>query len=129
MRVLGQYMAALLVVTVVMPGIAGFGWCCEHKPSTAAIAMYDHCGQEQIQEASPASHSLLARGCQCRFCPSLLAKRVEQQAPTFISTVSLQPTIAVTKLSPVQPPRLDFNEDPPPEDSSVRRAVLCTFLV
>ena len=128
MKALGQYVAALLVVTVVMPGIVGFGQCCVHKPSTSGVVMHYHCGHEQMQVPVPMSSSLSAKVCQCRLCPSALARRTETQAPQIVWATFIQPTLADAPLAAV-PARLYFYDDPPPQDSSVRRATLCTLLI
>lgn len=129
MRAMGQYVAALLVVTVMMPGIMGFGQCCEPKPSPSRIPMQHACHEQMPEQAAPVGISISVKSCHCSLCPSLLARRAEGQVPQIVfAPTSFQPTVVNTSLAAV-PARLHFCDDPPPEDSSVRRASLCTFQI
>lgn len=131
MKIPAQFVAALLVVAVVSPRLVGFGNCCDHTASTAAVLPHHrHCDHEQMQEPVPIDRSLSAKGCHCKFCPSMVAGRTHSQVPQIVPVTFLQPRVAAgsTLLASVSP-RIYSYTDPPPEDSSVRRASLCTFLI
>jgi hypothetical protein len=128
MKVLAQYVAALLVLAVAMPAVVGFGNCCEHNPSTTRVMTHHHCGHEQMKESAPLANSVSEKGCQCRVCPSALPKRADRQLPEIVVTVFNQPLVS-TPFSTEVSARLYSYTDPPPEDSSVRRASLCTFQI
>jgi|SRR5215471_2331380 len=128
MKALAQYVAALLVLAVAMPGVVGFGHCCEHNPSTTLLMAHHHCGHEQMKESAPTANSLPEKGCQCRLCPTALPKRADRQLPEIAVAVFNQPIVSITPSTEVTA-GLKFYTDPPPEDSSVRRASLCTFLI
>ena len=128
MKVVAQFVAVLLVLAVAMPRAVGFGHCCEHNPSTTLVMTHHHCGHEQVKVSAPPADSLSEKGCQCRVCPTALPKRADRQLPEVVVTVFNQPlvsTISSTECSA----RLYSYTDRPPEDSSVRRASLCTFLI
>ena len=128
MRVLAQYVAALLVLAVALPRVVGFGHCCEHNPSTAHVMTHHHCGHEHMKESAPAATSLSEKECQCRLCPSVLPKRADRQLPEIVVTVFNQPLVSMPSSPEVSAPLYSYT-DPPPEDPSVRRAHLCTFLI
>ncbi|HZC22877.1 MAG TPA: hypothetical protein VE866_06025, partial [Candidatus Binatia bacterium] len=106
-------MAALLVATVMMPGIMGFGQCCEPKPSSRGIVLHHACHEQMQEEVAPVGISISAKGCQCRLCPSLLARRAESQVPQIVfAPTSVQATMVNTSLAAVSA-RLHFYDDPP----------------
>ncbi len=128
MKVLAQHVATVLMLAVAMPSIVGFGQCCEHNPSTSHVMVHHHCGHEQMKESAPSANSLPEKGCQCRLCPTALPKRADPQLPEIVFTVFIQPLVSSISSTEVSA-RLYSYTDPPPEDSSVRRASLCTFLI
>ena len=128
MKALTQYIAVLLAVAVAMPRAVGFGHCCEYNPSTTRVMTHHHCGHDQMKESAPPANSLSEKGCQCRLCPTGLPTRADRQLPEMGATAFIQPVVSTT--SSTEPPtQLYLYTDPPPEDSSVRRASLCTFLI
>jgi len=128
MKVLAQYVAVLLVVAVAMPRALGFGHCCKHNLPTTRVMTHHHCGHEQMNESALAPKSLSEKGCQCRVCPTAPPKRADRQLPEVVVTVFNQPLVSRTSATGVSA-RLYSYTDPPPENSSVRRASLCTFLI
>lgn len=128
MKVLAQCVAALLVLAVAMPRVVGFGHCCEHNPPTTRVMTHHHCGHEQTKESASPTNSLSKKECQCRLCPTALPKRADRQLPEIAVTAFNQPLVSATSSIEVFA-RLYSYTDPPPEDSSVRRASLCTFLI
>jgi hypothetical protein len=130
MRALTHSVAAFLVATMLTSGVAGFSHCCDHGAAAAGIELHHHCMHRKDMDALPVARVLSTSGCHCRSCPSAVRGKISNQVPQIVSpAASVRPHDAKPSRSLVPAARIRFHDDPPPEESSVRRATLCTFLI
>jgi len=127
MRALGRCLAALLVAMIATPGFFGFvPSCCKHPKSTPRVVVHqcDHDDAQKVVDASGSCSSTIRR---CAMCTNMLPAREERRLP---KTDSGQLSVKSVTLATISPrfSLLLFTE-PPPQNSAVRRATLCSFLI
>lgn len=128
MKALGRCVAVLLIATIATPWAFGFvPSCCKQHAPTPRVAKH-RCEHDDAQEPVDSGGSCSTTIHQCGTCTIMIFAWVDRRLP---NTNCSQPSVKQVKslvaisLQFYVPPY----SEPPPQDSSTRRATLCSFLI
>ena len=127
MKAPGRCVAALLVATVATPWVFGIGACCEHHAPTPRVVRHQ-CEHSEAQALPDTAGSCLTLSHRCCISTRTIPAREDRRLPktTFSQTLINERVSDSYDLAAILSPS---DGEPPPQDSSVRRATLGSFLI
>lgn len=122
-----RWVAALLVATVATPGIFGsLRPCCQHHVPPPRVVAH-HCEHHDAHESVDLDKSGCSTIDQCVGCVDILPAWERHRLP---KTVFSQFHVEDVSFAPITPRFVSpLRSEPPPRESAVRRATLCSFLI
>ena len=128
MKAPGRCVAVLLVATVATPWVFGLGSsCCDHHAPTPRVVKHQ-CEHNEAQVLLDSDGSCLTANHHCCICTRTIPAREDSwlSKTNFSQTlVNKSVSLAAISLQFYVPPY----SEPPPQDASVRRATLGSFLI